>query len=104
MYKIYLILILALFSCGTKNTTLKIELTNINKNQPLNTYQWNKYQLKNDTSLLDLSTQMSMTENVTTYLGVLEHFQAKQPDLLCVFRRKRGFFKKLWEKTTIPKS
>jgi len=60
--------------------------------------------LRVDTSLLDLSTQMSMTENATTYLGVLEHFQAKQPDLLCVFRRKRGFFKKLWEKTTIPKS
>jgi hypothetical protein len=24
--------------------------------------------------------------------------------LLCVFRRKRGFFKNLWEKNTIPKS
>lgn len=60
--------------------------------------------LKVDTSLLDISTQMSMTENATTYLGVLEHFQAKQPDLLCVFRRKRGFFKKLWEKNTIPKA
>jgi len=55
-------------------------------------------------SLMDISTQLTLTENATTYQGVLEHFQSKQPDLLCVFRRKRGFFKKLWEKSTISKS
>lgn len=55
-------------------------------------------------ALMDISTQLSITENATTYQGVLEHFQAKHPDLLCVFRRKRGFFKKLWEKNIIPKS
>lgn len=60
--------------------------------------------LKVNTSLLDLSKGMTISENPTTYLGVLEHFQNQHPDLLCVFRRKRGFFKKLWEKSTILKS
>lgn len=60
--------------------------------------------LKINTSLMDLSTKLTITENATTYLGVMEHFQSKKPDLLCVFRRKRGFFKKLWEKNTIRKS
>lgn len=60
--------------------------------------------LQVNTALLDLSQQMNITEHATTYLGVLEHLQQEQPDLLCVFRRKRGFFKKLWEKNTIPKS
>jgi len=60
--------------------------------------------LKVNTALMDISSQMTFTENQTTYLGVLEHFQAQHPDLLCVFRRKRGFFKNLWEKNTISKS
>jgi nucleotide-binding universal stress UspA family protein len=60
--------------------------------------------LKINTALMDISSQLTFTENPTTYLGVLEHFQAQHPDLLCVFRRKRGFFKKLWEKNTISKS
>ena len=60
--------------------------------------------LKVNTSLLDLSKSMTISENPTTYLGVLENFQKQHPDMLCVFRRKRGFFKKLWEKSTILKS
>lgn len=60
--------------------------------------------LKINTALMDISSQLTITENATTYLGVLEHFQSKHPELLCVFRRKRGFFKKLWEKSTILKS
>ncbi len=60
--------------------------------------------LKINTSLLDISSQMTITEHANTYLGVLEHFQSQHPDLLCVFRRKRGFFKNLWEKNTILKS
>ncbi len=47
---------------------------------------------------------LKSTENITTFQGVLEHFQSNNPDLLCVFRRKRGFFKKLWEKNIILKS
>ncbi|WP_190810219.1 universal stress protein [Flagellimonas sp. S3867] len=60
--------------------------------------------LQVNTALLDISEQLIITEQGTTYLGVLEHFQKQQPNLLCVFRRKRGFFKKLWEKNTVPKS
>ncbi|MFD0799599.1 universal stress protein [Maribacter chungangensis] len=60
--------------------------------------------LKINTALMDMSSQLTITENATTYQGVLEHFRSQQPDLLCVFRRKRGFFKKLWEKSTILKS
>lgn len=53
--------------------------------------------------LLDLQTSFTTTENATTFQGVLEHFQTHKPDMLCVFRRKRGFFKKLWEKNIILK-
>lgn len=60
--------------------------------------------LKINTALLDISTHLTITEHATTYLGVLEHLQSQHPDLLCVFRRKRGFFESLWEKSTIPKS
>ncbi len=60
--------------------------------------------LKIDPALMDLCEKLTVTENATTYLGVTEHFQSAKPDLLVVFRRKRGFFKKLWEKDTILKS
>lgn len=60
--------------------------------------------LKINTALMDLCSKLTITENPTTYLGVMEHFRSKHPDLLCVFRRKRGFFVKLWEKNTISKS
>ncbi|CAM3437887.1 universal stress protein [Zobellia roscoffensis] len=60
--------------------------------------------LRINTALMDISSQVIMAEAPTTYLGVLERFQSQHPDLLCVFRHKRGFFKKLWEKNTILKS
>ncbi len=56
-----------------------------------------------DTELESLKSSLTITENATTFQGVLEHFQSHQPDMLCVFRRKRGFFNKLWEKNTILK-
>ena len=60
--------------------------------------------LKVNPALMDLCSNLTVTENPTTYLGVMEHFRSHQPDLLVVFRRKRGFFKKLWEKSTIMKA
>ena len=60
--------------------------------------------LKINTALMDISSQVTMTEQANTYLGVLEQLERHQPDLLCVFRRKRGFFSTLWEKNRIPKS
>lgn len=50
-----------------------------------------------------LASTYKETENATTFQGVLEHFQSHNPDMLCVTRRKRGFFKKLWESDTVLK-
>lgn len=50
-----------------------------------------------------MKKHLTVTENATTFQGVLEHFQSYHPDMLCVLRRKRGFFSKLWEKNTILK-
>lgn len=50
-----------------------------------------------------LITKTTTSENATTFQGVLEHYQANKPDLLCVVRRQRGFFTKLWESNTILK-
>ncbi|MEC3906169.1 universal stress protein [Tamlana sp. 2201CG12-4] len=47
--------------------------------------------------------QTTQTENATTFQGVLEHFQSHSPDMLCVVRRKRGFFARKWAKNTILK-
>lgn len=53
--------------------------------------------------LQKLQNSYTKTENATTYQGVLENFQAHHPDMICVVRRKRGFFKKLWEKDAVLK-
>jgi len=54
-------------------------------------------------TLKDLVTNITKTENATTFQGVLEHYKSNDPDMLCVVRRKRGFFTKKWEKNTILK-
>ncbi|WP_323787557.1 universal stress protein [Psychroserpens sp.] len=54
-------------------------------------------------SLSSLITNTTISENPTTYQGVLEHYKENNPDLLCVVRRKRGFFMKKWENNTILK-
>lgn len=56
-----------------------------------------------DTQLAAIITNTTYTENATTFQGVLEHYKDNDPDLLCVVRRKRGFFTKLWENNTILK-
>ena len=53
--------------------------------------------------LASIITKTTKSENATTYLGVLEHYKTSNPDLLCVVRRKRGFFTKLWEKNVMLK-
>lgn len=50
-----------------------------------------------------IKTSLIVTENATTFQGVLENISEINPDILCVFRRNRGFFKKLWEKNSILK-
>jgi len=56
-----------------------------------------------DPSIKALNPKITVTENATIFQGILEHFQSHHPDMLCVFRRKRGFFEKLMEKNTILK-
>ena len=58
---------------------------------------------KIDKELMSLKSSLATTKNATTFQGVLEHFQSHNPDMLCVIRRKRGFFKKLWEKNSVMK-
>ena len=50
-----------------------------------------------------LITNTTTSENATTFQGVLEHYKSNDPDMLCVVRRKRGFFMKKWEKNVILK-
>ncbi len=67
------------------------------------TPQYTEEDLVINPALQSLSSNTTVTENATTYLGVLQHIETFKPDLLCVFRRKRGFFTKLWEKNIILK-
>ncbi len=53
--------------------------------------------------LTKIQNSYTQTENATTFQAVLEHFHSTNPDMLCVVRRKRGFFKKLWEKNVVLK-
>jgi nucleotide-binding universal stress UspA family protein len=53
--------------------------------------------------LKSLVDDISSTENATTFQGVLLHYESHSPDMLCVVRRKRGFFTKKWEKNIILK-
>lgn len=48
-------------------------------------------------------TNMTKAESPTTFQAVLEHYKNHSPDVLCVVRRKRGFFSKLWEDNIILK-
>ncbi len=54
--------------------------------------------------LKNLAKNFKTTQNATIFQGVLEHLHVTEPDMLCVMRRKRGFFAKLWEKDTVKKS
>ena len=56
-----------------------------------------------DPGLKEMAASTTVTENATIFQGVLEHFQDHNPDMLCVLRRKRGFFQKLWETNTVYK-
>ncbi|SDB61108.1 Nucleotide-binding universal stress protein, UspA family [Flavobacteriaceae bacterium MAR_2010_188] len=53
--------------------------------------------------LSSMVTNTVKTESPTTFQAVLENYKDYNPDILCVVRRKRGFFTKLWEKNSIMK-
>lgn len=48
-------------------------------------------------------SKLILTNNATVFQGVLEFLHEENPDLICVIRRKRGFFKKLWENDKVKK-
>jgi nucleotide-binding universal stress UspA family protein len=56
-----------------------------------------------DPALKAVMASYTETKNATIYQGVLEHFQSVKPDILCVLRRKRGFFQKLMESNAVYK-
>lgn len=51
----------------------------------------------------EITSDLILTENATIFQAVLEFLHEEKPDLICVIRRKRGFFKKLWEEDKIKK-
>lgn len=59
--------------------------------------------LKVSNKLLKIKNSYTKTDNATTFQGVVEYFQQMNPDIICVVRRNRGFFSKLWEKNIILK-
>lgn len=54
-------------------------------------------------NLKAIMNNYEQVQNATTFQAVLEHFHSYEPDILCVVRRKRGFFQKLMEKNVILK-
>ena len=64
---------------------------------------YNEGDFEVNNALKKLITNTTKSENATTFQGVLEHYKDNDPDMLCVVRRKRGFFNKMWEKNTILK-
>lgn len=62
-----------------------------------------KHDFEINDALKSIVTTTKKVESPSTFLAFLEHYKEDNPDLLCVVRRKRGFFKKLWEKDTILK-
>jgi len=105
-----------------KNILMAVKSAIIKKDNALQPLKYIKEQFKADANLLlvktpyyneddfninnDLQALISNTihsENATTYQGVLEHYRTTKPDMLCVVRRKRGFFVKKWEKNVILK-
>ena len=57
-----------------------------------------------DNELKELVSSFKITENATIYQGVLEYLHETEPDMLCVMRRKRGFFTRLWQTDTVKKA
>jgi nucleotide-binding universal stress UspA family protein len=81
-----------------KNFTYNAELLLVNTPETL------VEDIELDNELEKIKTKFTMVESETTFKGVNKYLQNNSTDLLCVFRRQRGFFKKLWEKNSIKKS
>jgi len=56
-----------------------------------------------DSDFEEIADTIANSENATVFQGVLEHLIEVNPDMVCVIRRKRGFFARLWEQNHIKK-
>lgn len=56
-----------------------------------------------DPGFTGIADTITNSENATVFQGVLEHLLEVNPDMICVIRRKRGFFAKFWEQNSIKK-
>jgi len=56
-----------------------------------------------DNQFKAVANNIIKSENATVFQGVLEHLLGVNPDMLCVIRRKRGFFSRLWEQSSVKK-
>ncbi|WP_250433504.1 universal stress protein [Hanstruepera flava] len=109
-YKPVVYILMALKSAIMKKEEALVPLINI-KNQYksivnlllVKTPFYNEGDFDINEALQSIITNTTYSENATTFQGVLEHYKDNDPDMLCVVRRKRGFFSKLWEKNTILK-
>ncbi len=92
-----------------KESTLDALITIKNRfNSTINLLQVKTPNLKPDdleinSALSNNINDLILTNNATVFQGVLEFLHEEKPDLICVIRRKRGFFKKLWEDDKVKK-
>ena len=100
--------VLVAFKSGKVNTDSVLNpLKNFTESAELllvNTPDTEDQDLVLDTELESIKSKLTIIKNETTFKGVNEFLEYNSTDLLCVFRRKRGFFKKLWEKNSILKT
>jgi len=59
--------------------------------------------LKINKELTNICSAFKTSENGTIFQGVLEHLNANYPDVICVIRRKKGFFEKLWKDNSVKR-
>lgn len=59
--------------------------------------------LRINKELQNICSTFKTTENGTIFQGVLEHLNVNNPDLICVIRRKKGFFEKLWKDNSVKR-
>ncbi len=109
-YKPVTRILMALKSAVIKKDDVLVPLKSIQDNFKavanlllVKTPYYNKGDFDVNEELSDIITNTNLVEAPTTFLGVLEHYKSNDPDMLCVVRRKRGFFIKKWEKNTILK-
>lgn len=69
----------------------------------VNTPQLDAAELALNEKLSSLIDTLIPTSNATVFQGVLEFLHEEDPDMICVIRRKRGFFKKLWQNDKVKK-